>query len=73
MPIVMPPPPPPRTPIAAPERSPPGLHIGTLEVRIAAPAPALPRVRLAATAPRARGARVNGIARGFSVFGLGQS
>jgi hypothetical protein len=54
--------------------APTGLHIGTLEVRVvpppAAPLPAarpVPRAPARATAPAGR------IARGFGVFGLGQS
>ena len=79
MPIVTPSPPPPRAPApTARERTPAGLHIGTLEVRIVAPNPApipspAPRAAPSRAAPRAPAVRVGGIARGFSVFGLGQS
>ncbi len=79
MPLVTPPPPPPRAPApTARERAPPGLHIGTLEVRIVAPNPTpaslpAPRPAPSRAVPRAPAARVGGIARGFSVFGLGQS
>jgi len=79
MPLVTPPRPPSRAPtLTARERTPPGLHIGTLEVRIVAPAPTppplpAPRPAPSRAAPRAPAARAGGIARGFSVFGLGQS
>jgi hypothetical protein len=78
LPLITPPPPPPRAPVpAARERAPPGLHIGTLEVRIVAPAPPPASFALQRPAPSraARGpaVRSGGIARGFSVFGLGQS
>jgi hypothetical protein len=84
-PVIMPQPPAPR-PSAKPGPSGPagGVHIGTLEVRVVAPAaPAAPaqtarpqagRPRFAARAPVPRqawgGARLT---RGFAVFGLGQS
>ncbi len=65
-------------PRPAPAREPPasGLHIGTLEVRVTAPAPAAgqpqpaPRMVARGAARRPSGGR---IARGFGVFGLGQS
>jgi hypothetical protein len=78
LPLVTPPPPPPRAPTPPDrERAAPGLHIGTLEVRIVAPTPPAPipapRAAPARAAARAPAARTGGIARGFSVFGLGQS
>ena len=78
MPIVTPPAPPPRPPAAtARERETPGLHIGTLEVRIVAPTPPAPpptpRYAPSRAIARAPAARSSGIARGFGVFGLGQS
>lgn len=70
-PVLAPPPAPPPPP-AAPS-PPPRLHIGTLEVRVLPPAPP----QAAAPRPVLRGpvrrAAAGPIARGFGVFGLGQS
>ena len=81
-PIIMPHPPAPR-PSAKPVPSGPagGVHIGTLEVRVVAPAgparaapPPAGRPRSAARAPAPRQAWGAGrLSRGFAVFGLGQS
>jgi hypothetical protein len=81
-PLVMLQPPAPR-PSAQPSRSSPasGVHIGTLEVRVVAPAPPPkaappPAVwpRFAARAPATRQARSGArLSRSFAVFGLGQS
>jgi hypothetical protein len=55
----------------------PTLHIGTLEVRVAAPAPAVApsgtAPRRAAPAPRASASGATRIARAFGVFGWGQT
>ncbi len=79
LPVITPPAPPPRPPIPPParERAATGLHIGTLEVRVVTPA-APPVPATAHPAPRQRASRPAGsgsgrIARGFGVFGLGQS
>jgi len=79
--VITPPPPPPRPPIPPParERAATGLHIGTLEVRVVTPAALpVPATVMAHPAPRQRASRAAGsgsgrIARGFGVFGLGQS
>jgi hypothetical protein len=59
------------------ERSASGLHIGTLEVRVVMPSPPQPPPagpRAAARTPiRGGGGTTRRIARGFSVFGLGQT
>jgi hypothetical protein len=77
-PVLVPPPPPPRAPAppAARDHAQSGLHIGTLEVRITPPpafraAPSHPAPRQAAA--RTGGGRAASIARGFGLFGLGQS
>jgi len=74
---VIAPPPPPRPPMPARERSASGLHIGTLEVRVVMPSPPQPPPagpRAAARTPiRGGGGTTRRIARGFSVFGLGQT
>jgi len=53
----------------------PSLHIGTLEVRVVPPAPAAAQPQRAAAQPVARrgAGGSHSIARGFGVFGLGQS
>jgi hypothetical protein len=78
LPVLVPPPPPPRAPVAPAPRdhTQSGLHIGTLEVRVTPPpallaAPSRPAPRQAAT--RTGGGRAAPIARGFGLFGLGQS
>jgi hypothetical protein len=81
-PAIMPQPPAPR-PSAKPGPSGPagGVHIGTLEVRVVAPAasaqaepPQAGRPRFAVRAPALRQARGSArLSRGFAVFGLGQS
>jgi len=74
--VIAPPAPQPRPPMppSARDRAASGLHIGTLEVRVvtpAAPPAAIPR---AASNPRAGRSSGGGrIARGFGVFGLGQT
>jgi hypothetical protein len=81
LPVVTPPPAPPRPPMppSARERVASGLHIGTLEVRVVAPstppvsATTMPRTAPRQGAVRATPGRTDRIARGFGVFGLGQS
>lgn len=61
-------------PPAKPESRATGLHIGTLEVHVASPPSLPPQAHLAPTrAVRRTGGATRRIARGFSVFGLGQS
>jgi hypothetical protein len=77
--VIQPPPPPPRPPIPLSQRAAPGLHIGMLEVRVVAPptapAPAAATIRAAPRPVAGRSAAVGNarIARGFGVFGIGQS
>jgi len=77
LPVIAPPAPQPRPPLppSARDRAASGLHIGTLEVRVVTPAVPLAAIPRAASRPRAgRSAGGGGrIARGFGVFGLGQT
>jgi hypothetical protein len=75
-PVLTPPAPPPRPPLAhAPrDRAPSGLHIGMLEVHVTPPPATQATPSRQARQARVRtGGRAAAIARGFSVFGLGQS
>lgn len=61
-------------PQAKPEPQATGLHIGTLEVHLSAPPSTLPQARPAPPrVARGTGGATRRIARGFGVFGLGQS
>lgn len=80
LPLIAPPVPQPRAPIPPPMRERPasGLHIGTLEVRVVAPAaPPVPSPSARTTARTRVGRAAAGgggrIARSFGVFGLGQT
>jgi len=78
LPVVAPPVPRQPAPAAAREPAASGLHIGTLEVRVVSPAAppapaAAPRAAVRPTATRAARVGAGRIARGFAVFGLGQS